>query len=96
MAAMRSLEKLKAEDALPTLRRVADRELEGRVVRTARETVTAIRAGANSPDDVKKLRDDLGKVEDENRSLKERLEKLEAQVKKASDGADKPKPRRKK
>ena len=56
---------------------MVDRELDGRVVRTARQAIKAIRAGKNAPDNVKKLRSDLEKLEETNRGLTERLEKLE-------------------
>jgi aminopeptidase N len=80
LSAVGSLVQLKDATALPALRRMADREIEGRTVRRAREAITAIREGRNAPDDVKKLRDDLTKVEDENRSLRDRLDRLEQRL----------------
>ena len=77
IGAASALRSLTADTALPALQRMADRELDGRVVRTARQAINAIRAGKNAPDNVKKLRTDLEKLEETNRGLTERLEKLE-------------------
>ena len=57
---------------------VAVRELDGRVVRSARLAVTSIRGAGDKGDEVKKLREEMDKLADENRSLKDRLDKLEA------------------
>ncbi|MEX0762805.1 MAG: M1 family aminopeptidase [Dehalococcoidia bacterium] len=75
--AVGALQRLKAPAAIPALQRLVDRELDGRIIRSAREAIKGIREGKSAPDDVNKLRDDLSKLEDENRGLKERLEKLE-------------------
>lgn len=72
-----ALGSLKEPRAIPHLTRLVDRELDDRVVRDARIAIKAIRDGRNAPDDVRKLRDDLNKLEEENRALKGRLEKLE-------------------
>ncbi|MBI2965593.1 MAG: HEAT repeat domain-containing protein [Chloroflexi bacterium] len=82
-----SLGGLKEQRAIPHLSRLVDRELDGRVVRDARVAIKAIRDGKNAPDDVKKLRDDLHKVEEENRSLRGRLEKIERQLDDAAKAA---------
>ncbi|MBI2866702.1 MAG: DUF3458 domain-containing protein [Chloroflexi bacterium] len=72
-----SLRDVKDDRAVPALQRIADRELDGRIVRRARETIAALREGKDKGAEVKKLRDDLNKVMDENRQLKDRLDKLE-------------------
>ncbi len=86
LGAAGALRRLTADTALPALQRMVDRELDGRVVRTARQAITAIRAGKNAPDDVKKLRTDLEKLEETNRGLTERLEKLERSFSAKDDG----------
>ena len=55
------------------------RELDGRVVRVAREAIQRLREGADKGDEIKKLRDDVEKLQEENRGLKDRLDKLESQ-----------------
>ncbi len=85
MGAVGSLRSLSAIEAVPALLRMAERETDGRVVRTARRAIKAIRAGKNAPDDVRKLRDELEKLEDKNRELLERIEKLELKLPGAED-----------
>jgi aminopeptidase N len=80
MSAIDGLSTLKASKALPHLQRAADTALDGRTVRTARLAVKAIREGADKGDEVKKLREEVDKLVDENRTLKDRLDKLEAKA----------------
>ncbi|MBI4220216.1 MAG: HEAT repeat domain-containing protein [Chloroflexi bacterium] len=68
---------LKEPKAIPHLSRLVERELDGRVIREARLAIKEIRDGKNAPDDVKKLREDLNRLEEENKTLKGRVEKLE-------------------
>jgi len=60
----------------------AARDLDGRVKRACKLAATAISTGRTAADDVKKLRDDLGRMDDENKKLRERVEKLESKKKK--------------
>jgi aminopeptidase N len=55
----------------------AARDLDGRVKRACKVAAQAISSGRDRGEDVRRLRDDLGRVEDENRRLKDRVEKLE-------------------
>ena len=75
-----ALSTLKATKALPHLQRAADTALEGRTVRVARLAMKAIREGADKGDELKKLREEVDKLVDENRTLKDRLDKLEAKL----------------
>ncbi len=69
--------------ALDPLNRLIERELDGRVKRRAREAIQKIQAGREASDEFRRLRDDVDKLREENRQLKERLEKIEtAQPKK--------------
>ncbi len=79
IAATNALKTLKADDQVPALERMAARELDGRGVRMARENAIALRKGAGTDDEVRKLRDEFEKLRDENAKLKERLTNLEAQ-----------------
>jgi aminopeptidase N len=76
--AVATLRERKEERAVPALERLADRHLDGRVVRTAREAVRAIREGKDGKDEVAKLRDRLDSLEKENRELRDRVAALEA------------------
>ncbi len=63
--------------AVDPLNRVIERELDGRVKRRAREAVRKIQAGREASDEFRRLREDVDKLREENRQLKERLEKIE-------------------
>ena len=69
-----------AHGAIPALERRIARDLDGRVVRLAREAIIKIREGKSAPDDVKKLRESLDKLEDENRHLQDRLDSIEKRL----------------
>ena len=79
-AAIAALEELKATKALPHLERTAQRALDGRTVRAARLAAQSIRRGADKGDELKKLREEFDKLADENRGLKDRLDKLESRL----------------
>ena len=79
-SAIGALQTLHASAAVPALQRTAERALDGRVVRSARLAVQAIRSGTDKGDEVKKLREEVDKLTDENRGLKERLEKVESKL----------------
>ncbi len=64
--------------AIPALERLIDRELDGRVKRRARESIIKLRVGREASDQFQRLREDVDKLREENRQLKERLEKVEA------------------
>ena len=78
IAASNALKTLKDDSQVAALDRMAARELDGRGVRMARENAIALRKGASTDDEVRKLRDEFEKLRDENTKLKDRLEKLEA------------------
>jgi aminopeptidase N len=69
------------EKALGTLHAQAARDLDGRVKRACKVAAATISAGRDRGDDVRKLRDDLVRIEDENRKLKDRIERIEAKRK---------------
>ncbi len=64
--------------AVPALRRLAARDLDGRVIRRAREAIAQIQEGKRRGEDVQRLRDDVERLQKENADLRQRLEKLEA------------------
>jgi aminopeptidase N len=63
--------------AIPLLEGVASGRGDGRVRRAAREAIAAIRKGRDRMDDVRKIREDLDKLTEENRRLRDRVERLE-------------------
>jgi aminopeptidase N len=80
ISAVDALSTLKATKALPHLQRAADTAMDGRTVRSARLAIKEIREGSDKGDEVKKLREEVDKLVDENRSLKDRLDKLESNL----------------
>jgi len=82
IVAANALADRREEKALGTLHAQAQRDLDGRVKRACNVAAQVIATGKDRGDDVRKLRDDLGRVEDENRKLKDRIERIEAKAKK--------------
>jgi len=78
LTAIGALRRLNDEKAIPALERLAARELDGRVIRTCRETISALRKGRDKGEEVTKLRDELDKLREEHKSLKDRLIKVES------------------
>jgi len=76
--AVAALADLKDARALGELGRTVDRDLDGRVIRYAREAMARIRDGADKSEEVRKLRTDLDTLMEENRALRDRVEKIEA------------------
>jgi aminopeptidase N len=63
---------------LPAVRRLAERDLDGRVQRRANEAVGVISEGRSHIEEGQRLREDMDKLRDDNRKLRDRLDKLEA------------------
>lgn len=80
VSAVAALQELKASKALPALERAAATALDGRVVRAARVASKEIREAGSKDEETKKLRGEVEKLVDENRTLRDRLDKLEARV----------------
>src|SRR5206468_8178899 len=81
LATIGALDELKDARAVPALDRLAATGLDGRVVRRAREAAAHIRKGQDRGEEVKKLREEVDKLTDENRGLRDRLDRIEAQLK---------------
>jgi aminopeptidase N len=78
IAATTALRTLKDPSQVDALDRMAKRELDGRGVRVAREVAAELRKGTDTPGELRNLRDEFEKLRDENRALRERLDKVEA------------------
>jgi predicted nuclease with TOPRIM domain len=68
---------LNREEGLPVLRRVAESELDGRLVRSARVAMRKIQVAKDRGESVRKLEKRLDELAEENRKLKDRLDRLE-------------------
>ncbi|MEX1254395.1 MAG: M1 family aminopeptidase [Dehalococcoidia bacterium] len=77
LAAVVALRELGDDKAVPALERLAQRDLDGRVIRYAREAAARLREGRDKGEDVRKLREELDKLREDQRTLKDRMEKLE-------------------
>jgi aminopeptidase N len=78
IATVEALRTLGDVEAVGALERAQRKDLDGRVRRRAREVARALTDNARSPEQLRRLRDAVEKLQDENRELKERLLKLEA------------------
>ncbi len=80
MSAINALKSLNVTKAITHLERTAKTALDGRTIRSARLAVQAIKQGQDKGGEVKNLRTELDKLVDENRGLRDRLDKIEAKL----------------
>ncbi|MDE3075048.1 MAG: hypothetical protein KGJ86_06425, partial [Chloroflexota bacterium] len=78
IAAVGVLRRRKCREALPALRKLIDRDPDGRLVRLAREAVQALESGEDREDELRQLRERVDALSEENRKLRDRLDRLEA------------------
>jgi aminopeptidase N len=90
MAAVGALVELGDDKAVGALEGLAAKELDGRVIRSARTASARLREGRDKGEEVKKLREELDKMRQEHKALKDRLEKLESPKAGASRNGAKP------
>jgi aminopeptidase N len=83
VAAPKALETLGDPAAIGALERARARALDGRVRRRAADAIRKLEKGKSREEEVKHLRDDVDKLKDENRALRDRIEKLEKLLAKA-------------
>ncbi len=82
LTAIAALQNLGETRAVGALQRRVQSALDGREVRRSREAIAVILDGKDKNEEVKKLREDLDKILNENRELRDRLESLEQRAKK--------------
>jgi aminopeptidase N len=87
MSALAALQELGDDRAVGAVERLAARDLDGRIVRRSREVVAALREGRDKGEEVKKLREELDKLREEQKTLKDRVEKMEAKPASGARGA---------
>ncbi len=78
LASVQALETLQRQETLPILNRVGEIELDGRLVRNARLAVRKIDRGRDKGEAIQKLEKRLDEFAEENKKLKDRLDRLEA------------------
>jgi len=62
---------------IPTLRRVAEGETDGRLKRRAEETIVRLFESAKKPKEMQLIRSDLDDLVTENKSLRDRVDNME-------------------
>jgi aminopeptidase N len=83
-AAIRALAEVGDSRAIPAIERLADRDLEGRIVRASREVVRDLAAGRKWTDELGSLRDSVERMRQEARDLRDRVVTLETRLAQAS------------
>jgi len=77
-AAVTVLRKRKKAEAIPALERATERDVDERIRRSAREALRALREGQDREDELRQLRERLDEQAEDNRKLRDRVDKLEA------------------
>jgi aminopeptidase N len=80
LQAVLALQDMGDAKAVPHLEAIAARDLDGRIVRRAREAARDLREGRQRGEEVRGLREDLDKLQQDNRDLRDRLDRLETRV----------------
>jgi aminopeptidase N len=78
ISAVEALADIHDARAIPQLQRAVEREIDGRVIRTARDAIGRIKSATEKSEELKKLREEVDKLAEENRTLRDRLDRLEA------------------
>jgi aminopeptidase N len=84
LAAIDALEALHDSEAIPALQRLATQDVEGRLKGAAAKAVRAITDRLEKPAEIKQLRGEIDTLREGNKSLLDRLERLEARTKSKS------------
>ena len=79
-AAVEALAVIGDPAAIAALRRMVERELDGRLRRRGKEVIRDLQDGTAVGEDVRRLRDELGELRTLATTLRERLERLEART----------------
>ncbi|HEY6173466.1 MAG TPA: HEAT repeat domain-containing protein, partial [Kofleriaceae bacterium] len=77
-AAIEALAQIGDPAAIAALRRMVDRELDGRLRRRGKEVIRDLADSASTGEELRRMRDELGELRALATTLRERLEKLEA------------------
>ena len=78
VAALEALGVIGDGAAIPSLRKMIDRELDGRLRRRGKEVIRDLEEGSSQAEDVRRLRDEVGELRSLASGLRERLELIEA------------------
>ncbi len=81
LAAIDALEELHDQTAIPALERLASQDIEGRLKGAAANAVRAIAEYQEKPAELRQLRGEIEKLKESNKSLLDRLDRLETRAK---------------
>ena len=79
LAAIQAMGELEDISSIPTLRKLAEGETDGRLKRRAEETIVRLFESAKKPAEMKLIRSDLDDLLKDNKSLRDRLDSMEKQ-----------------
>src|SRR5262249_31852693 len=79
-AAIEALATIGDPGAIAALRRMIDRELDGRLKRRGKEVIRDLADGTQATEDVRRMRDEIGELRSLVATLRERIEMLEARA----------------
>jgi aminopeptidase N len=79
LAAIHAMGELEDISVVPTLRKVAEGETDGRLKRRAEETIVRLFESAKKPKEMMSIRSDLDDLMTENKSLRDRVDVMEKQ-----------------
>ncbi|HEX3476198.1 MAG TPA: M1 family metallopeptidase [Kofleriaceae bacterium] len=77
-AAIEALAQIGDPAAIPALRQMVERELDGRLRRRGKEVIRDLENGASVGEDVRRMRDEIGELRTLATALRDRIDKLEA------------------
>ena len=77
-AAIEALAQIGDPAAIPALRQMVERELDGRLRRRGKEVIRDLENGASVGEDVRRMRDEIGELRTLATALRERIDKIEA------------------
>lgn len=87
MMLVHALEGTESPDAIPILQKIRDRDLDGRIKRTATLAMDHLQTAGTTPESVGALKSSLEKLEEEHRKLKAMLEEMRAGLQGGGAGA---------
>lgn len=79
LAAIQAMGELEDLSSIPTLRKLAESETDGRLKRRAEETIVRLFESAKKPAEMKSIRSDLDDLLKDNKSLRDRIDNMEKQ-----------------
>jgi aminopeptidase N len=79
LAAIQAMGELEDLSSIPTLRKLAEGETDGRLKRRAEETIARLFESAKKPSEMKLIRSDLDDLLKDNKSLRDRIDNMEKQ-----------------